>query len=98
MDIEQDGPDARPVSVKPWDQAMIELRLKRVLDAVFNSDYKLDWSDQSSTILVNITVGNGFESERVERVAHKLQLIFNSIAKAHGRNLRLWMSEGNVAA
>lgn len=97
MKIEEATTNSPAVSVKPWDRSAAERTLRRVLDAMFNSDYLLTWSDTDRISIVSITVGSGFESDRILVVYEKLKVILNAIAQAHGRYFRLSLREGVVA-
>lgn len=97
MDIEEPTIVAPKILFKPWNQSNVEGLLRRILDAVFTKDYTLQWSDQKTAILINIEVGNGFESERVSRIAEKLKVLFHAAARMHGRNIRIWLDEAKEA-
>ena len=56
---------------------------------VFNGDCEVQWQAEGNSVLVNVEVGNRFESERVKKIGDALALLFNSIGRAHGRNIRV---------
>lgn len=68
-------------------------RLHDVLGLLFNNDFKMRWASEGGSNLVEVTVGAGFEPERVEGSAENLRLIYNAIGRAHDRNIRIWIAE-----
>lgn len=86
------------ISVKPFKPSEFEGLLRQLLEAMFNRDCSLTLSEEGSSIVARITVGSGWESQRVDAAASALQTALGAAARASGRWLRLSLREGRVAA